>query len=318
MNAEIVIVLGFPASGKSTVTEDLVKQGYVRLNRDTLGGTVDGLVSRMAQLAMAGTNRFVLDNLYATVASRASVIEFGRVNSIPVRCIWMDTSIEDAQFNACTRMVRKYGHLLGPDEIKKAKDPNAFPPAVIFGYKKDFQRPTTTEGFSKIDIHHFVRRFDPAYTNKAILVDYDGTLRETVSGAKFPVTPGDIRVLPNRYEILRAYQKKGYIILGVSNQSGVAKGDLTHDKCKELFKCTNKLLGMDIDVAFCPHRIPPISCYCRKPMPGLGVQFIEKYKLDPKQCIMVGDMTTDKTFAARCGFRFLDESVFFSGKLIPA
>ena len=49
-------------------------------------------------------------------------------------------------------------------------------------------------------------------------------------------------------------------------------------------------------------------------MPGMGVQFIEKYKLDPSQCIMVGDMKTDQTFAERCGFQFINAQKFFIAK----
>jgi len=43
----------------------------------------------------------------------------------------------------------------------------------------------------------------------------------------------------------------------------------------------------------------------------MGVLFIEKYKLDPQQCVMVGDWTSDKSFAERCGFQFVDADAFF-------
>jgi len=43
----------------------------------------------------------------------------------------------------------------------------------------------------------------------------------------------------------------------------------------------------------------------------MGAYWIEKYKLDPSQCIMVGDATSDKTFAERCGFKYLHPDVFF-------
>lgn len=52
-------------------------------------------------------------------------------------------------------------------------------------------------------------------------------------------------------------------------------------------------------------------------MPGLGVELIEDYKLDPKQCIMVGDFNSDKTFAKRCGFKFVHSTQFFSGFFDP-
>ena len=67
----------------------------------------------------------------------------------------------------------------------------------------------------------------------------------------------------------------------------------------------------DIEYLFDTSRVPPINSWSRKPMPGMGVTFIEKYKLDPGECIMVGDMTSDKTFATRCGFQFVHAEDFF-------
>jgi 3-deoxy-D-manno-octulosonate 8-phosphate phosphatase KdsC-like HAD superfamily phosphatase len=44
----------------------------------------------------------------------------------------------------------------------------------------------------------------------------------------------------------------------------------------------------------------------------MGVELIVKYKLDPRQTVYVGDMTTDKSFAGRCGFQFVDHEAFFA------
>ena len=82
---------------------------------------------------------------------------------------------------------------------------------------------------------------------------------------------------------------------GISNQSGIAKGELTVADAEACFQRTNELLGVEIEFLYCPHRVPPISCYCRKPQVGLAVQLIEKHKLDRSKTIFVGDMTTDKT-----------------------
>jgi histidinol phosphatase-like enzyme len=76
----------------------------------------------------------------------------------------------------------------------------------------------------------------------------------------------------------------------VSNQSAISKGTLTHELVRQMFDHTNQLLGVNIDVSYCPHSPMPINCFCRKPMPGMGVQFIEKYKLGHKVVTMVGDL----------------------------
>ena len=99
--------------------------------------------------------------------------------------------------------------------------------------------------------------------------------------------------------------------MGVSNQSGIHKGELTNETAHELFQFTNNQLGLDIEYRFCPHQSAPISCYCRKPQCGIGVEFMLKHKLSRKDCIFVGDMTTDKTFATRCGFQYVDQAEFF-------
>lgn len=310
--SEIVLVLGYPASGKSSWTAANLP-GHRRVNRDTEGGTLDALLPKVTAALDAGAP-VAMDNTYATRESRAAVLALGRARGVPVRCVWLDGTIEDAQVNAVARMVQKHGRLLSPDEIKKAsrKDPNTFGPSVLFRYRKAFEEPTAAEGFSAVERVRFTRAPQPSgYANKALLLDFDGTLRRTKSGEKYPRTPDDIEALPGRAEALRAWQAKGYKLLGVSNQGDVARGKLSEEDARACFARTVALLGVDIEVGFCPHNPAPIDCWCRKPMPGLGVDYIERHRLDRAQTIMVGDMTTDRTFAARCGVRYEDAEAFF-------
>lgn len=305
------MVVGYPASGKSTVTKDLTKSGAVSLNRDTEGGTIAGLLPKMETLLKDGKD-IVLDNLFATAETRKPFIELAKKYNSDITCKVMGTSIEDAQFNVVQRAINLIGKFPTPEAIKAAKHTNIFPPTVLFKYKKEFQKPEVSEGFSAVETVKFVRKDNPEFINKAIIVDYDGTLRECVGGNdKYPVSKEQIEIKPGRADILRAYQAKGYLLLGMSNQSGVAKGELSEERAIELFEHTNKLLGIDIEYRFCPHQSAPISCYCRKPMPGVGVEFIMKHKLNRKECIFVGDMTTDKTFASRAGFQYMDHNDFF-------
>lgn len=309
--SEVKVVIGFPASGKSTVTKELVKKGAVALNRDTEGGTIAGLLPKMEVLLKEGKD-IVLDNTFPTIEVRKPFIDLAKKYGADISCVLMSTSIEDAQFNVVQRAIGLIGKFPTPEAIKAAKHTNIFPPTVLFKYKKEFQKPTVEEGFSKVEVHKFVRKTNPEFTNKAIIVDYDGTLRECINGNdKYPVTKEQIEVKANRTKVLQAYKDKGYILLGLSNQSGIAKGELSEQTAIELFDHTNKLLGIDIEYRFCSHQSAPISCYCRKPMSGVFVEFMLKYKLDPKQCIMVGDMTTDETFAKRSGIQYVDQAEFF-------
>jgi HAD superfamily hydrolase (TIGR01662 family) len=312
MALEVMMVLGPPASGKSTVTKDLIqKRGFAQLNRDTEGGKIVDLLPKLENLLRDNKN-VVLDNLFPTVEVRKPFIEMAKKYGAEVHCGLMKTSIEDATFNFVQRAIGLLGAFPEPELIKKSKHPNVFPPTVLFKYKKEFQKPTTAEGFNTVTDFSFIRKDDPTFTNKALIVDYDGTLRECRGGnEKFPVSKEQIEIKPGRTEVLQAYKDKGYILLGISNQSGVHKGELTAERAKELFDYTNQQLGVDIEYRFCPHQSAPISCYCRKPQCGIGVEFMLKHKLNRQETIFVGDMTTDHTFAKRCGFQYVDQAEFF-------
>lgn len=307
---QVIIVMGYNAAGKSTLVKEFVDAGFTRINRDSMGGTLDGQAEHAKQHLAAGMN-VVLDNTYPTIDSRRSIITAAKLTRSSIRCVWLNTSFEDAQLNACLRMVEQRGVLVQPEEFKKIKDPNCFPPAALFNYRKIFEEPTIAEGFESIEIRGFKRQWPDTHTKKAILLDYDGTLRISTGSEEWPTRPSEVKVLDGRKEKLDECVKQGYLLLGVSNQSAIAKG-LDRQSVIECFDKTNKLLGHDIEYQFCPHRIPPVSCYCRKPHPGMGAYFILKHKLDPAECIMVGDQTTDETFASRCGFQYMDAAKFFA------
>jgi HAD superfamily hydrolase (TIGR01662 family) len=314
MLGKIVIVMGFPASGKSTYAHQYQERGYYRLNRDELGGSLDDLVLKMENLYNSDqTKKFVLDNTYATKKSRSTVIKWAKAHKFEVYCNWLDVDIGVALYNASQRMIHKYGKLLMPEEIKAEKDPSIYPPVAIYRSRKIFEVPKLSEGFHEIKKIPFQRQFDPKiYKNRALIFDYDGTLRTTISGEKYPLSPDDIKIFPQRASVVRDYHEQGYRILGVSNMSLVAKKKITLENAIECYKYTNQLLEVPIEYSFCPHPAFPQICYCRKPMPGLGVAFIEKHKLNPVKCTMIGDMKTDKTFAERCGFQFTYADDFFT------
>lgn len=310
---EVVMVMGFPASGKSSLSDGYIKQGYAHLNRDKVGGAVAKLIPEMERVLKAGQCA-VLDNTHCKIEDRQPFIEKAKALGVPIRCEWMATSPEDCSINALHRMWDRYGKLfLHPSDFAEVKDqPNIFPITVIFKYAKEFVKPATGEGFASIKKVEFVRR-PSSYSGRAAIFDYDDTLRKTVGGDyQFPSNPSQIEILPGRIERLKELKKAGFILLGASNQSGIARGQITKDQAEKCFVHTNRLLGVDIDYHYCPHNVPPV-CYCRKPQSGLAVLLIEKYKLDPEKCIYVGDQTTDKTFAKRVGFEYRDQAEFFRG-----
>jgi D-glycero-D-manno-heptose 1,7-bisphosphate phosphatase len=255
----------------------------------------------------------VLDNTFPTVEVRKPFIDTCKSNKTEIHCIYLDTSIEDAQINALNRMYERYNKIFfDVEQLKEVKkDPNMFPITVFFKYRNEFQKPSMMEGFTSIEGKKFVRQ-PYAYTNKAIILDFDDTLREVKNGEfKYPVKKEEVSILAGRKERLQQAIKDGYVLLGASNQSGIAKKKLTNEAAIECFDHTCDLLGVKIDYKYCPHNIPPASCYCRKPQSGMLVHFIHKYKLNPKDCIFVGDSTSDKTAATRVGMQYQTPQEFF-------
>jgi len=314
--SEVIMVLGPPASGKSSKSKEYIDKGYIHLNRDKSGGKIVSLLPKL-ESALKNNENVVLDNLFPTKEVRKPFIEICKNNNVNISCVYVKTSIEDCQINALNRMYERYQTIFHhPDDIKshsRAKnDPNMFPPVVLFRYKKEFEKPVVEEGFSNIQEINFIRRIDPTYSNKALILDYDDTLRKSNGKNPFPIHPNEVEVLPGRTKKLKEYKSLGYILLGVSNQSGVAKRLFTKEDAISCFDRTNELLGVKIDYCFCPHQAAPPVCYCRKPQTSNGIHLIHKYKLNPNECIFVGDATSDKTFAQRLGFKYYHPEEFFN------
>ena len=320
-DGKVIMIVGPPASGKSTLTRRNTRDlRYIVLNRDTEGGKVAKLLGVLKMWHGEGHRHFILDNTHGTAKARKPFIDLARELGMSIEAHVQVATIEQCQFLAARRMVKRYGQLLDNKAIKdlKGRDPNMFPPIAQYAYFKRYEEPSPEEGFDAIHRNPLTIGLGPEYVNKAVLLDYDGTLRETHSGEILPRTPDDVRVLPNRTAVLRRYEADGYRLLGVSNQSGCSR-DPDHDyyvspeNAEAGLQRTDDLLGVEIEHTFCPHKAGVPQCYCGKPMPGRGVEFIEKYKLNPSACVFVGDLKSDETFARRCGFQFVHADEFFKG-----
>ena len=313
-DGEVVLIMGLPGAGKTTLAHGLVAEGFAHLSRDVEGGPLRGQVAALDRLVESGRSRIVLDNTYVSRKSRAPVVAWAAAAGLPVRCVWLSTSVEQAQVNAAWRMLSTYGRLLGPDEIRQATktDVNAFGPSVQFRYQRDLEPPDPAEGFSRIDVVSFERAIDPSFTNRAVIVWCDDVLVRSRTGQRAPLMADDVELIEGRADVLRRYTEDGWRILGLSWRPEVNEERITSDQADTGIARIQELLGVPIDVQYCPHGGGPPACWCRKPLPGLAVAFISKYRLDPPQCVYVGAGSQDPGFARRLGFQYRDASDFFA------
>jgi aryl-alcohol dehydrogenase-like predicted oxidoreductase/predicted kinase len=294
-DGDVVIIMGLPAAGKSTLAQSLVAEGYYRLNRDDAGGTLRSLLPALGGAIEAGATRIVLDNTYGARKTRAEVIQAAAAHGLPVRCVWLSTSLEDAQTNAVWRIVDRYGRLPSDDDLARLRrsDVAAFLPGAQFNYRRELEPPDPSEGFSRVDVVPFVRRYDARFVNRAVIVSCDDV--------------ADLEPLASR---LRECSDAGYRLLGVSWRPEIAEGGQSESAVKAMFAHECARLGLDVDIECCPHPAGPPRCWCRKPLPGLGVLFVDRYRLDPEQCLYIGEGPHDAGFARRLGFTLRDPASF--------
>lgn len=143
----------------------------------------------------------------------------------------------------------------------------------------------------------------------ALFVDLDGTVRETRTGRVHPIEPTDQRIRPGVRERLTEYRARGYAIVGVTNQAGVAFGTLTEEDVRAINRRLDEELlpGLFDLILYCPyHPWADLPAYrrdapCRKPRPGMAYEARDRLGLDLRASLMVGDMQADRGFAANAG-----------------
>lgn len=132
---------------------------------------------------------------------------------------------------------------------------------------------------------------------RAVFFDRDGTL---CRDAHYLSRWEDFEPMPD-LEVLRELKERGFLLIGVTNQSGIARGIVKEEFVKEVNQLFIEKYGFD-DFLYCPHH-PDDRCFCRKPNPQMALIARYKYRINFKSSYVVGDKESDMEFAEMIGAR---------------
>jgi D-glycero-D-manno-heptose 1,7-bisphosphate phosphatase len=124
----------------------------------------------------------------------------------------------------------------------------------------------------------------------AVFLDRDGTI---IKDADYLSRVDELEVFEFAAEALRLLKEKGYLLIVLTNQSGIARGffdeatmQTVHDALK------GRLNGLIDAIYFCPHG-PDDGCDCRKPGVGMIKQAASEYSIDLANSWIIGDKKSD-------------------------
>ncbi len=128
---------------------------------------------------------------------------------------------------------------------------------------------------------------------KALFLDRDGVINVD-SGYIYKIA--DFEFIDGIFELLKEAQNRNYLLIVVTNQSGIAKNYYSEQDFKILTAyMVDEFLEMGIKITkvyHCPHQDSD-NCDCRKPKSGMILEAIKKFGIDVNKSIMIGDKERD-------------------------
>jgi len=144
----------------------------------------------------------------------------------------------------------------------------------------------------------------------AIFLDRDGVINKDNG---YVSQRDDFEFIEGTIEACIELQKKGYLLVVITNQSGIARGLFTEAQFNTLTEWMDWSMsdrGVDLDgIYYCPHHSEEgqgefkIDCECRKPKPGMLMNAIEDLNIDIEASILVGDKTSDLQAGIAAGIK---------------
>jgi aryl-alcohol dehydrogenase-like predicted oxidoreductase len=285
-DAEVVMLMGVPGSGKSRAAQAYLDRGYERLNRDLQGGTLKKLAKLLDERLAAGVTRVVLDNTYVTRASRYDVVRVASQHAARVHCVQLETPLADAQINVITRMLERFGRVLAPEELDKLarSDAAAIAPHALFRMQRELEPPADDEGFAVIERQPFARQHD----------------QRSVPGT-FIALAATAAVSDNLIALLRETSEASPALVYTWQPDAAADW---LQALRTTVEHAGAATSRTVDVAVCPHPGGRPICWCRPPLPALLLTFAHRHQIDLRTSTLIGASTTDAAMARALGMSF--------------
>jgi D-glycero-D-manno-heptose 1,7-bisphosphate phosphatase len=130
---------------------------------------------------------------------------------------------------------------------------------------------------------------------KIAFLDRDGVINKKQIEGRYVTSVGLFEFNKGIFEALRHLIQKGYALIVITNQRGIARGLMSEDDLRGIHERMRAELakqGIDIlDIFFCPHGFD--ECSCRKPKTGMLQAATEKYEIDLGRSILISDEQRD-------------------------
>ncbi|MGB0917433.1 MAG: D-glycero-alpha-D-manno-heptose-1,7-bisphosphate 7-phosphatase [Flavobacteriales bacterium] len=146
---------------------------------------------------------------------------------------------------------------------------------------------------------------------KALFLDRDGVLNRERGDYTYSIE--DFQILSDVSEALMLAKAKGFMLIVISNQGGIAKGIFTEERVETLHQMlVDKLAadGVEFDeIYYCQHHNEIGKCICRKPNSLMLEKAMARFTISAQNSVMIGDSQRDVDAAKKAGVKgYLIES----------
>ena len=259
-----------------------MSRGYDRLNRDERGGSLRDVAEALEETLASGASGVVLDNTYLTRAARSYVLETAARHGAPVRCVWLNTPLAQAQVNLVGRLIELFGTVPAPEELRALARAHegVMAPTSQMRALRELEPPSLDEGFAG------VRGGVVASAPQRSSARACWSRRPRWSG------PAGRRRSPTPTRPRRTWCSTG-------TRTGRRMRSTAPSPA-----CAASSSG-PVDSAVCPHGGGPPRCWCRPPLPGLALAFAAAHGLEPSRSTVVGSGPAHRTLANALGARHI-------------